>query len=244
MAKIISITNQKGGVGKTTSTVNLGAGLAKKNKKILLIDLDPQTNLSYHLFADKVKEIENSSYDLFLKDKTKNLIINRSNNLDVIVSERDLSEADTHDKKDYTVLKKQLSTVKQKYDYILIDSPPSFGFFTISALLASDTVIVPVQPEFFALGGLYEMVEDIHSLDKSINIHILICMYDVRRNITKEIENRIRKEFSKQVFKAAIRENVSLSEASIFGQTIFEYNNNSHGAADYKKLTREVLKNV
>ena len=248
--KIIGLINQKGGVGKTTTVANLGAGLCQLEKKVLLVDMDPQANLSYHLLGTEVLNLENSVYEsLTGKVELRDILVKRKDGLEVVPSGIALSgfEVESARKAGREALLKGVLDAVKGYDYILVDCPPSLGLLTLNTLVAVKEVFIPLQVEFFALQGISRLLETIQvvkdRLNKSLEVTgIILCMHDIRRRLSKEIEEKIRGYFKGQVFKTVIRENVSLAESPSYGQSIFEYAPRSHGAEDYLKLAREVIK--
>lgn len=248
--RVIGLINQKGGVGKTTTVANLGAALTQLKKKVLVIDMDPQGNLSYHLLGEKVYSLENSIYDCLTGAvKLEDVLVKRKDGLDIIPSGVALSgfEAEPPRKRGKeSLLKEALSSVKG-YDYILVDCPPFLGLLTLNALVAVEEVFIPLQVEFFALQGIARLLETIRVVQERLNSSlkvsgIVLCMYDRRRKLSEEMEVKIRDYFKQKVFKPVVRENVSLVESASYGQSIFEYAPRSHGAEDYLNLAKEVIK--
>lgn len=242
--KIISFLNQKGGVGKTTSTINIGAGLAKLNKNVLLIDFDPQASLSCSL---GIEAPEYSVYDLLKKTKSLEKVMIKKGKMVVVPASIDLSAVD-HEFRNAAgkeqMLKKVLSGVK-KFDYILIDCPPSLGLLTINALAASNEVYIPVQTEFLALQGLGQLIDTLAVVTKRINPALKIggiigTRYN-RRKINKDVFEYLIENFKDKAFKTFIRENVSLTEAPSFGKDIFKHDPDSNGAKDYFALCKEII---
>lgn len=251
MGKIIAITNQKGGVGKTTTSINLASGLAYLNKKVLLVDFDPQGNTTQGVGAPR-ESIHASVYDMVMGDKSADhvtLPIKRPP-VHLIPATIDLAGADL-EMVEYKVgrenlLKNKLEKVKDEYDYILIDCPPSLGLLNTNALTAADSVIIPVQCEYYALEGLTQLLSTIRLVQKLFNkeLHIegiLLTMFDARTKLSLEVQQEVRKYFKERVYKSYIPRNVKLSEAPSRGQSIFEYDIRSEGAKAYAALAKEVI---
>lgn len=247
--KIISVFNQKGGVGKTTTVVNLAAALGEKNKKILVIDLDPQGNSTSGLGIDK-SELESSIYDIMIIQDYKNPIATMSKNVDIMPSNSDLSgfeiEAVGLDEREL-LLKKFIDTL-DNYDYIFIDCPPSLGLLSINALSASDSVLIPIQSEYYALEGVSQLVNTIELIKNGLNPNIeiegvLISMFDGRNNLSLDVVEEVKKYFKDKVFKTIIPRNIRLAEAPSHGMSVIEYDPKSKGAKAYKKLANEIIKN-
>ncbi|MDX9695247.1 MAG: AAA family ATPase [Bacteroidales bacterium] len=245
MTKIISIANHKGGVGKTTTTVNLAAGLNLKGKKILCIDLDPQANLTQSL---GIKEFECSVYDS-LTQNSDLIPIEKRSGFDVIPSHINLSGAEVElinePGREY-ILKNLVNKIKANYDFVFIDCPPSLGLLTVNAFVASDRIIIPLQAEFLATQGLAKIIEIITKVKERINPEfelggVIFTQYNSRRVLNKDIRKKVEQHFSDKLFETTIRENISLAEAPAAGLDIFEYNDKSIGAEDYAKLTDEFL---
>ncbi len=251
MGKVISVANQKGGVGKTTTTVNLSTLLAKKGKKVLLIDADPQGNATSGLGI--TKEIEFSVYDILVGDTEFNQTIQESaiKNLKVCPSNISLAGAEvelvsmlSREQR----LKTKLDVIKDQYDYILIDCPPSLGLITLNAFTASDSVLIPVQCEYFALEGLGQLLNTVNLVKKHLNKNLeiegaLLTMYDARTNLSNQVVKEVKKYFEDKVYKTVIPRNVRLSEAPSYGMPISLYDPRSKGAKAYEKFTKELLKN-
>ncbi len=251
MGKIIAIANQKGGVGKTTTSVNLSAVLAKKGKKVLLIDADPQGNATSGIGADK--NVEKSLYDVLINEEPientvqdtleKNLKICPSN-INLAGAEVELVSQMSREHR----MKEQLELVKDKYDYILIDCPPSLGLITINSFTTADSVLIPVQCEYYALEGLGQLINTINLVKKHLNKSLeiegaVLTMYDIRTNLSNQVVKEVKKYFDNKVFKTVIPRNVRLSEAPSFGMPITTYDPKSKGAKCYEKLAKEILKN-
>ena len=250
MGKIISVANQKGGVGKTTTTVNLGTILAKKGKKVLLIDADPQGNATSGLGIEK--EVEASTYDILtndiqMEDVMQDTIIKNlkvcPSNMNLAGAEVELVSMMSREQR----LKEKLDVIKDKFDYILIDCPPSLGLVTLNSFTASNSVLIPVQCEYFALEGLGQLLNTINLVKKHLNKEIqiegaLLTMYDARTNLSNQVVKEVKKYFDNKVYKTVIPRNVRLSEAPSYGMPITEYDPRSKGAKSYTKFAREFLK--
>ena len=251
MGRVIAITNQKGGVGKTTTAVNLAAAMAILEKKILLVDADPQANATSGLGID-VKNQKLGTYQLLehtaLADKT--IVATSTPNLDLIPSHIDLvaTEIELVDKKNREyMLKEALKGVNQNYDFIIIDCAPSLGLITLNALVASDALIIPIQCEYFALEGLGKLLNTIKSVQKIHNKNLdieglLLTMYDSRLRLSNQVVEEVKKHFGKMVFKTIIQRNIRLSEAPSFGENIIDYDATSRGAKNYLSLANEIIK--
>lgn len=246
--RVIALINQKGGVGKTTSTINLGAGLAQANKRVLLIDFDPQANLTDGIGIEE-KDMQYSIYNILKGEiSCEKVQINKSENLSLIPSSVFLAQAEkefSSDPRNIYLLKNALKGLKG-FDYILIDCPPSLGILTLNALAASQDVIIPLQPEYYALKGirkLFDVIEFVkEKRNKSLNIMGIIgTRYDKRKILHREVLDKICESLGENIFYTIIRENIALAEASSYGKTIFEYKPKSHGAEDYLSLSKEVL---
>ncbi len=250
MGKIISIANQKGGVGKTTTTVNLSAILAKKGKRILLVDADPQGNATSGIGMDK--DVELSTYDLLISDEpvvniikkteVKNLYICPSN-MNLAGAEVQLVSMMSREQR----MKEKLDIIKEKFDYIFIDCPPSLGLVTLNAFTASDSVLIPVQCEYYALEGLGQLINTIELVKKHLNKKLyiegaLLTMYDIRTNLSNQVVKEVKRYFNNKVYKTVIPRNVRVSEAPSYGLPITVYDPHSKGARSYEKLGKEFLK--
>jgi chromosome partitioning protein len=251
MGKIIAIANQKGGVGKTTTAVNLGAALGVLEKKVLLIDADPQANATSGLGVD-VQSVKYGTYQLLEHSiAVEDAILSTdSPNLDLIPSHIDLvaSEIELVDKasREY-MLKKALKDSIDKYDYVLLDCAPSLGLITLNSLVAADAVIIPIQCEYFALEGLGKLLNTIKSVQKLHNKDLdieglLLTMYDTRLRLSNQVVEEVKKHFGKMVFKTIIQRNIRLSEAPSFGEDIISYDASSRGAKSYLSLGSEIIK--
>ena len=251
MGKIISVANQKGGVGKTTTTVTLCAILAKKGKKVLLIDADPQGNATSGVGV--TKEVEESIYDVLVGDTTVQETIQSTNirNLKVCPSNINLAGAEvelvsmmSREQR----LKEKLDEIKDKFDFILIDCPPSLGLITLNAFTASDSILIPVQCEYYALEGLGQLLNTVNLVKKHLNKSLeiegaLLTMYDARTNLSNQVVKEVKKYFDEKVYKTVIPRNVRLSEAPSYGMPITLFDARSKGAKSYEKFAKEFLKN-
>ena len=251
MGKIIAIANQKGGVGKTTTSINLAASLGVLEKKVLLIDADPQANASSGLGID-VDAVEGGTYHVLEHSlSAKDAILKTSSpNVDIIPANIDLVaiEIELVDKEDREyMLKKALVNITDDYDYILIDCAPSLGLITLNSLVAADSVIVPIQCEYFALEGLGKLLNTIKSIQ---NIHnteldiegLLLTMFDSRLRLSNQVVDEVRKHFHSMVFETIIRRNIRLGEAPSYGESIIAYDATSKGAINYLNLAQELIK--
>lgn len=250
MGKIISIANQKGGVGKTTTAVNLSTVLAKKGKKVLLIDADPQGNATSGLGIDKEQQF--SVYDVLIEDIEVENTLQKTKikNLDLCPSNINLAGAEVQlvsmDNREHR-LQEKLDNIRESYDFIIIDCPPSLGLVTLNSFTASDSVLIPVQCEYYALEGLGQLINTIELVRKSTNksLHIegaLLTMYDSRTNLSNQVVKEVKKYFNNKVYKNIIPRNVRLSEAPSYGMPITIYDPRSKGAKAYEKFTKEFLK--
>ena len=251
MGKAIAIFNQKGGVGKTTTNINLAACLAKKGKKILVLDIDPQGNTTSGLGIEK-KALKKSSYDLMIEDdiNAEDVILKTGvDNLDIIPANVSLSGAEVElaiirgrEKR----LKKALNQVKEKYDFIFIDCPPSLGLLTINSLTAVDSVLIPIQCEFYALEGVAQLMNTIEIVRKNLNEKlyvqgVILSMFDGRTNLSVQVVEEVKKYFREKVYKTVMPRNVRLAEAPSYGLPIIEYDPKSKGAEAYREFADEFL---
>ena len=251
MGKIIAVANQKGGVGKTTTSVNLSAAFAEMGKKVLLIDCDPQGNATSGLGIEK-DGLELSIYDALINDTPMaEIILQTQFGLDMVPSVMDLAGAEVElvnlDDKQYR-LKKAVELIKDKYDYIPIDCPPSLGHVTLNALTAADSVLLPLQCEFYALEGLSQLLSTVQLVQEQLNGDLrieglVLTMYDSRTNLAEQVVEEVKTHFPDMVYATKIPRNVRLSEAPSFGKPIFAYASSSKGAQAYMSLAEEVIEN-
>ncbi len=250
MSKIIALANQKGGVGKTTTAINLAASLAVLEKRVLIVDVDPQANATSGIGFD-LKELETSIYECFigganpkdaiLKTEIENLYLLPSH-IDLVGAEIEMLELEDRE----FILKNIMNKIKGDYDYILVDCSPSLGLLTLNALVASDSVIIPVQCEYFALEGLGKLLNTIQMIQKNINTELsiegfLLTMYDARLRLANHVATEVRNHFETMVFDTIIQRNIKLSEAPSYGMPAVQYDANSKGAINYLNLARELL---
>ncbi|HHT76588.1 MAG TPA: ParA family protein [Clostridiaceae bacterium] len=251
MAYIISVVNQKGGVGKTTTTINLAAYLGQRGKKVLIVDLDPQGNATSGYGYDK-SALESTVYDLLVNDADIKDVIQttKRKNIDMCPTNIDLAGAEVElvsAMSRETILKRALEEVSSSYNYILIDCPPSLGLLTLNALAASTGVLVPIQGEYYALEGLTQLVDTINLVKRHLNPQIgifgvVITMFDGRTQLTRQVTQEVQNYFGEKVFKTFIPRNIRLAEAPSHGKTIAEYDNKSKGGKAYDALALEVIK--
>lgn len=249
MTKIIALINQKGGVGKTTSTVNIGAGLTKLGKKVLLVDLDPQAHLTYSLGIE-AHELENTVYELLKGEaQFKQVLVDRDG-LHIIPASLDLSgaEIELSGIPGRELLLKEALETTTNYDFILLDCAPSLGLLTVNALTTAQEVYIPLHTEFLPLQGMSKLLQTVDIVKKRLNrkiqvTGIIATRYDGRKNLHKEVIEKVRsfQDFDKKLFKTFIRENIAIAEAPSFGKTIFEHKPDSNGSEDYLSLCREIL---
>ncbi|MFN7455650.1 MAG: ParA family protein [Pseudobdellovibrionaceae bacterium] len=251
MLKIICIANQKGGVGKTTTSVNLSSALSRLGKKVLLVDLDPQGNASSGLGLKRHEIQDSNIYHVLIGEKSLAEIIQttRDENLSVAPANPDLvgAELELYDaaQREYR-LKSAIAEVSESYDYVLIDCPPSLGLLTLNALTAANSFLVPLQCEYYALEGLSQLLHSAGLIKKNFNpqLHIegiVLTMFDARNNLSKQVVSEIKTHFGEKVFSAIIPRNVRLSEAPSHGQSIFDYDQKSIGAQKYLELAAELI---
>jgi len=250
MAKIVAITNQKGGVGKTTTTVNLGAGLALLGKRVLLVDIDPQGNTTSGVGVNKA-DVANCIYDVIINDVHPQEAIIQTNveNLHIIPATIQLAGAEIELVPTISRevrLKKALQLVSHQYDYILIDCPPSLGILTINSLTAAQSVIIPIQCEYYALEGLSQLLNTVRLVQKHLNTSlqiegVLLTMLDARTNLGLQVIEEVKKYFQQKVYQTIIPRNIRLSEAPSHGQSIMTYDAKSKGAEVYLELAKEVI---
>ena len=252
MGKVISLANQKGGVGKTTTAINLGASFAVLEKKVLIIDADPQANATSGTGFD-IKKVKTSIYECLIEEADPKKIVLNSDikNLDLIPSHIDLVGAEIEmlnmPEREY-MLKNVVNKVKDEYDFVLIDCSPSLGLITVNALTASDSVIIPVQCEYFALEGLGKLLNTINIIQKGLNTELeiegfLLTMYDARLRLSNQVTEEVRRHFQQMVFETIVQRNIKLSEAPSFGKPAVLYDADSKGAVNYLNLAREILQN-
>ena len=253
MGKIIAFANQKGGVGKTTSAVNIAASVGILGKSVLLIDLDPQGNTTSGVGINK-KNLKSTSYELLIDeiDAAQAVVETEFKNLSVIPSNISLAGAEFDlyqlDNREYR-LKKQLETVKDNYDYIFIDCPPSLGMITVNALAAADAVIIPMQCEYYALEGLSQLMITIRKIKQLYNPDLEICgilitMFNGRLILTMQVISELKKYYSDKLFKTPVSRNVKLSEAPSFGKPVYYHDKSSKGANEYLEVAKELLERI
>lgn len=252
MTKVISIFNQKGGVGKTTTNVNLCAALAIKGKKVLSIDIDPQGNSTSGFGIDK-NSLEYSIYDVLIEDIDINKVILKTEieNLDLLPANIQLAGAEielTNTRFREKTLKEKMNLLDKKYDFIIIDCPPSLGLLSLNALTASNTVLIPIQCEYYSLEGVGQLLDTVKLVNKNLNPKleiegVLLNMFDGRTNLSIQVVEEVKKYFKNKVYKTVIPRNVRLAEAPSFGQPIMLYDDKSTGSEAFLKVTDEIIKN-
>ncbi|HBS43732.1 MAG TPA: sporulation initiation inhibitor Soj [Paenibacillus sp.] len=250
MSKIIAIANQKGGVGKTTTSVNLGAGMATLGKRVLLVDIDPQGNTTSGVGVNKA-DVANCIYDILINEVNplETILETQNEGLHIIPATIQLAGAEIELVSTISrelKLKKALNAVKNNYDYIIIDCPPSLGILTINSLTAADSVIIPIQCEYYALEGLSQLLNTVRLMQKNLNPHlkiegVLLTMLDARTNLGIQVIEEVKKYFQEKVYRTIIPRNVRLSEAPSHGQSIITYDPRSKGAEVYLELAKEVI---
>lgn len=251
MGKTIAITNQKGGVGKTTTAINLSAAMAELGKKILVIDTDPQGNMTSGFGVNK-NEVENTVYELMLGScSTEEAIIkNVKDGIDMIASNVNLAAVEIElidDENRNFVLRNEVEWVKDKYDYIIIDCPPSLSMLTVNAMTTADTVLVPIQCEYYALEGLSQLIHTVNLVKSGLNPDldmegVVFTMYDSRTNLSAQVVNNVKANIKTRVYETVIPRNIRLAEAPSYGQPISEYDPKSAGAEAYINLAKEVIR--
>ncbi len=253
MAQILAVVNQKGGVGKTTTVVNLATILAARGKRVLMIDVDPQGNATSGLGFDK-KNLSKTIYDVLINDEPiRNAIYDSGRkglhlcpaNIELAGAEVELVEIVSRE----TVLKRAVQSSRNTYDIVLMDCPPSLGLLTVNALTAADGVLVPIQSEYYALEGLTQLMETVTLIKRGLNPHlsvfgVVVTMFDTRTQLAHQVANEVRRYFGDKVFRTIIPRNVRLSEAPSFGKAIMEYDPKSKGAESYDALAREVIRRI
>ena len=249
MAKVISVTNQKGGVGKTTTSINLSAALVKRGQRILLLDMDPQGNASVGLGVD-TQELDATIYDVLLNEATAaEAIVSTESGVDVMTANGDLAGAQVELLNEIgreLRLKKALESVQSNYDYVFIDCPPALNVLTINALVASDSVMIPMQCEYFALEGLSALISTIRAIRETLNPSLKIegllrTMFDRRNSLSGEVSKQLQNHFGDKVYKAVIPRNVRLAEAPSYGEAAISYSPSSKGSRAYVRLGDEML---
>lgn len=250
MGRVIAIANQKGGVGKTTTAINLSACLAEKGQKVLALDMDPQGNMTSGLGVDK-NNVENTVYDLIIGESSINEVIVRDvlENLDIIPTSIDLSGAEIElldvDEKEY-IIRNAIANIKEDYDYIVIDCPPSLSMLTINAMTTADSVLVPIQCEYYALEGLSQLIHTVELVRDRLNPQLTIegvvfTMYDARTNLSLQVVENVKDNLDQTIYKTIIPRNIRLAEAPSYGMPINKYDPKSAGADSYMRLADEVM---
>lgn len=250
MGRIIAIANQKGGVGKTTTAINLSACLAEKGQKVLAIDMDPQGNMSSGLGLDK-NSVEKTIYDLIIGESEVEEVLQKNalKNLDILPANVDLSAAEIEligiDEKEY-IVKKAIEKIKDAYDYVIIDCPPSLSMLTINAMTTADSVLVPIQCEYYALEGLSQLIHTVELVKERLNPvleieGVVFTMYDARTNLSLQVVENVKDNLQQNIYKTIIPRNIRLAEAPSYGMPINQYDAKSAGADSYRRLADEVM---
>lgn len=250
MGRIIAIANQKGGVGKTTTAINLSASLAEKGRKVLAIDMDPQGNMSSGLGLDK-NSIEGTIYDMIIGEADVEEVIHKNNieNLDILPSNVDLSAVEIEmidvENKEF-VVKNSIQKIRDNYDYVIIDCPPSLSLLTINAMTTADSVLVPIQCEYYALEGLSQLIHTVELVKDRLNPileieGVVFTMYDARTNLSLQVVENVKDNLEQNIYKTIIPRNIRLAEAPSFGTPINQYDPRSAGAESYMRLAEEVI---
>ena len=250
MGRIIAIANQKGGVGKTTTAINLSACLAEKGQKVLAIDMDPQGNMSSGLGLDK-NSVEKTIYDLIIGESEVEEVLQKNalENLDILPANVDLSAAEIEligiDEKEY-IVKKAIEKIKDAYDYVIIDCPPSLSMLTINAMTTADSVLVPIQCEYYALEGLSQLIHTVELVKERLNPvleieGVVFTMYDARINLSLQVVENVKDNLQQNIYKTIIPRNIRLAEAPSYGMPINQYDAKSAGADSYRRLADEVM---
>lgn len=250
MGRAIAVANQKGGVGKTTTAINLSSCLAEKGKKVLAVDMDPQGNMTSGLGVDK-NSVENTIYDLMIGEVNINDVVQENilENLDIIPTSIDLSGAEIElldeENKEY-ILKNAISEIKDNYDFIIIDCPPSLSMLTINAMTTADSVLVPIQCEYYALEGLSQLIHTVELVRDRLNPELKIegvvfTMYDARTNLSLQVVENVKDNLQQNIYKTIIPRNIRLAEAPSYGMPINHYDAKSSGADSYRRLADEVI---
>lgn len=250
MGRIIAIANQKGGVGKTTTAINLSACLAEKGQKVLAIDMDPQGNMSSGLGLDK-NSVEKTIYDLIIGESEVEEVLRKNalKNLDILPANVDLSAAEIEligiDEKEY-IVKKAIEKIKDAYDYVIIDCPPSLSMLTINAMTTADSVLVPIQCEYYALEGLSQLIHTVELVKERLNPvleieGVVFTMYDARTNLSLQVVENVKDNLQQNIYKTIIPRNIRLAEAPSYGMPINQYDAKSAGADSYRRLADEVM---
>lgn len=250
LGKVIALSNQKGGVGKTTTTVNLGACLAYYGRKVLLIDIDPQGNTTSGIGISKA-DVKKCIYDVLINDVpvTQTIMSSKIDNLSIIPATIQLAGAEIELVQTVSremKLKKAIDSIRDQYDYILIDCPPSLGLLTVNSLTAASSVLIPIQCEYYALEGLSQLLNSIRLVQRHLNVNlqiegVLLTMFDSRTNLSMQVSEEVKKYFQEKVYDTVILRNVRLSEAPSYGQSIIDYDVKSKGAEVYLELAKEVI---